>query len=55
MYKGDIQQTVVQQAPASMGGGTVLDFAADYPGVMVALVVFLLSVAGFFLKRKLSN
>lgn len=56
MKTPDIQQTVVAaQRQPDGSGGTVLDFAADYPGVMIALVVLLLGITGFFLKRKFTR
>lgn len=55
--KGQQIQEQVAMAPRQPdgSGGTVLDFAADYPGVMIALVVFLLGISGFFVKRYIAR
>lgn len=56
--KGPTQEMQVMQAPydpTTKSGGTTLDFAADYPGVMIAIVVFLLGCTAFFVKQKLTK
>ena len=48
---GQVEQ-FVQHAVEVDKDGTVLDFASDYPGVMVVLVGFLVAVCWFLVKRK---
>ena len=46
-------EQVVQMARQPDGtGGTTMDFASDYPGVMIVLVSFLIGVCWYLLKKK---
>ena len=47
------EQQMIQQTEAVVDDGSVYQFAADYPGVMIVLMGLLAGLCWWLLKRKL--